>query len=106
SQGGCSHNAGTVTCALGTLASNGTATVTLDVNTTAAGSITNTATATATEVDSNSANNAAAFVVRAFVFPQIVTPPASKTVTNGDPVTLTVTATGTDLRYQWQLEGN
>ncbi len=106
SQGSCTHNAGTVTCALGTLASNGTALVTLDANATAAGSLTNTATATATEADSNSANNAASFVVRAYDFPQIVTPPASKTVTNGDPVTLTVTATGTDLRYQWQLEGS
>jgi len=106
SQGGCSHSSGTVTCGLGTVASNGTALITLVANVTAAGAFTNTATVSAAEADNNLANNTASSVVQAYVFPQVVTPPASQTVTNGNPVTLSVTANGTALRYQWQLEGN
>src|SRR6185503_13592667 len=103
SQGGCSHSSGTVTCGLGTVASNGTALITLVANVTAAGAFTNTATVSAAEADNNLANNTASSVVQAYVFPQVVTPPASQTVTNGNPVTLSVTANGTALRYQWQL---
>jgi hypothetical protein len=42
-------------------------------------------------------------VVPATVAPAITTQPLSTTVTSGDTATFTVQATGTDLRYQWQL---
>jgi len=50
---------GTVTANLGTIAPNGTATVTVTVKTTSAGTITNSASVTSDEGDSNTANNTA-----------------------------------------------
>jgi len=58
SQGTCSGSA-TVTCALGDLANGGTATVTIVVETSAAGSITNQATVESSTSDPNSDNNSA-----------------------------------------------
>ena len=59
SQGTCTPGAGSVTCSLGALAMNGSATVTIVVTPTAAGTITNTAVVSATEPDPNPNNNAA-----------------------------------------------
>jgi uncharacterized repeat protein (TIGR01451 family) len=56
-QGGCTEAAGTVTCALGTLATGASATVTIVVTPTAGGTSLNTASVTATETDPNSLNN-------------------------------------------------
>ncbi len=42
-------------------------------------------------------------VVDATVAPSIAAQPVSTTVTSGDTATFTVQATGTDLRYQWQV---
>ena len=58
SQGTCSGNA-TVTCNLGDLASGATATVTIVVETTVAGSLTNQASVTSSSSDSNASNNSA-----------------------------------------------
>jgi uncharacterized repeat protein (TIGR01451 family) len=57
SQGSCSQASGTVTCALGTLASSGTATVAIAVTALAPSSVNNTATVTADQPDPNNANN-------------------------------------------------
>jgi uncharacterized repeat protein (TIGR01451 family) len=58
SSGSCTGT-GPVTCNLGTVPVNGTATITLTLNANAIGTITNTATVTATEPDGNTANNTA-----------------------------------------------
>jgi len=58
SQGSCT-GAATVSCNLGALAGNASATVTIVVATTATGSVTNTASVTANESDINGANNTA-----------------------------------------------
>ncbi len=58
-QGSCSESSGTVACNLGTLASFGTATVTIRVRPTVAGNASNTTTITSTEGDSDLGNNAA-----------------------------------------------
>lgn len=58
-QGSCTNSAGTVTCNLGSLAKDASATVTLVVQPTLVGTINNTATARANESDANFANNSA-----------------------------------------------
>ncbi|HEY3129262.1 MAG TPA: hypothetical protein VGL91_07375 [Acidobacteriota bacterium] len=58
-QGSCSQAAGTVTCNIGSMAVSATATITIVVAPTAAGSISNTATVKANEPDANPANNSA-----------------------------------------------
>ena len=58
--GACTNAAGTVTCALGTLAGGAGATATIVVSPTAAGTLTTTATVVANEVDPVPANNASA----------------------------------------------
>ncbi len=57
SQGSCAQVAGVVTCALGTVLTSATATVTITVSPTAAGSISNTATVSGTTLDPVPANN-------------------------------------------------
>jgi len=59
SQGSCSPGGGVVTCGLGSLASGGSASVTIVVTPTAAGPLLNTASVTAIETDPNAANNTA-----------------------------------------------
>ncbi|HET6771320.1 MAG TPA: calcium-binding protein [Actinomycetota bacterium] len=57
SQGSCGESAGSVTCALGSLAYGATATVDIVVRPTTAGTITNIASVSAFEVDPNTTNN-------------------------------------------------
>ena len=57
SQGSCSEAAGTVTCAIGSLASGANATVTLSVETEEEGEVTNTAAASADEPDPDEGDN-------------------------------------------------
>jgi uncharacterized delta-60 repeat protein/uncharacterized repeat protein (TIGR01451 family) len=59
SQGSCSEAAGTVSCALGPLAMNGSATVTIEIRPGATGAITNAAGVSANEADPNPADNSA-----------------------------------------------
>jgi len=58
-QGTCSRSGSTVTCSIGTLSNGASATVTIVVTPTTAGTITNTASATCNETDTNSGNNTA-----------------------------------------------
>jgi uncharacterized repeat protein (TIGR01451 family) len=57
SQGTCSPSSGTVSCDLGVLAANGSASVSVTVQTTTVGTITNTATVSGNETDPNTSNN-------------------------------------------------
>jgi uncharacterized repeat protein (TIGR01451 family) len=57
--GNCSHSAGTVTCSLGTLTNDATATVSIIVTATTGGAKTNTALLTASQPELNAANNTA-----------------------------------------------
>jgi uncharacterized repeat protein (TIGR01451 family) len=59
SQGTCSESSGTVTCALGDLANNATATVDITVTAPNAGSVTNTASVSGDQGDGNASNNSA-----------------------------------------------
>ena len=59
SQGNCTTQGKKVTCALGSLASGATATVTLQVTTKKAGQLSNTATVTSTDADAYTENNSA-----------------------------------------------
>jgi len=59
SQGACTLAAGTITCAVGTLAPGANATATVVVTPTAAGMVSNTVNVTATETDPDTSNNSA-----------------------------------------------
>jgi uncharacterized repeat protein (TIGR01451 family) len=73
SQGSCSFAAGTVICSLGTLNSGSSATITLTVHPSVAGSLTNTATVNSDATDPNTSNNSATAVVHVIsAFPQLV----------------------------------
>jgi uncharacterized repeat protein (TIGR01451 family) len=78
SQGICSGTA-TVSCALGSMASGGTATVTIGVTPTAAGAISNTASVGGTSSDPNSANNSSSVNTTVAEPP----PPSSAPVVSG-----------------------
>jgi uncharacterized repeat protein (TIGR01451 family) len=97
SQGTCSQAAGTVSCALGSLAAGSHATVTVGVTPTATGTVTNTASVSATTADPNPANNSATVVVT--VNPKATSADVSLTktaspnpATVGSPITYTLTA--------------
>jgi uncharacterized repeat protein (TIGR01451 family) len=59
SQGGCTPSAGTVTCSLGGIGNGGSATISVLLTTTAAGTIQNSATVSGNETDPSTANNTA-----------------------------------------------
>src|SRR6185312_5436223 len=59
SQGSCSESGGTVSCSLGTLANAASATVTIKIQRSTPGTITNQATVSATTSDPSAANNSA-----------------------------------------------
>ena len=105
SQGNCAQETGVVTCALGVLASNAQASISIEATVMGDGALTNLASVSAPETDLNPANNTASFVLNAFAFPAIITPPPGVTVTNGDPVVLSVIASGTALQFQWRRDG-
>ncbi len=105
SQGSCANNGGTVTCLLGTMNNNGTATVTLTVSPTVAATITNSATVGAIGLDFTPTNNMATVTTLAVDPPVIVNPPQSLAVAQGSNAPFSVTATGAALRYQWRFNG-
>lgn len=65
SQGACSHAAGVVTCNLGTLAANGSATITINGTATTAGALNNTAVVSSGAVDLDLGNNSASVSTKA-----------------------------------------
>ena len=91
SQGSCSST----TCTLGVISPAASATVTIVVKPTVAGSITNTATVSASEIDSNSANNKAT-VTSAVAVPTTLALQLVGAVAVGSNITLKATLTRTD----------
>jgi hypothetical protein len=63
SQGSCAENAGVVTCQLGTIPNQGSATVVIEVTPTATGELTNTATVSAQQADPDPSDSTATVVV-------------------------------------------
>jgi uncharacterized repeat protein (TIGR01451 family) len=104
SQGGCNAFAGTVLCSLGLLNAGASATVSVTVVPTVEGSLTNSITLSANEADLNPNNNAVKRTMLAMAPPQITVQPQSQTVSNGGTATLSVTAAGPSLRYQWRRD--
>ena len=72
SQGNCTVSAGTVTCQLGTLTSNASVTVDIEVAVSKAGLLTNGATLTASQPELNTANNHAAVIVPVEAGPRLL----------------------------------
>jgi len=105
SQGSCSNASGLVRCVLGSLAAGSAASVSIVVTPATATTITNTASVSANETDLNLGNNTALAVTAVLEHPVILSQPQSRTITNGNNVTFSVTATGTALRYQWRFNG-
>jgi len=104
SQGACNASAGLVVCSLGLLSPNSSTAVTLTVVPTAEGSMTNSVTVGANEPDLNLLNNSLKKTIAVLAPPQIIAQPQSQTVSNGGTVTLSVSATGSGLRYQWRKD--
>ncbi len=103
SQGTCSQSMGVVTCALGTINAQSTATVTIVAATPGtAGTITNTANVTLNEFDPNLANNSASAMTDVVDF-QISVMPASVTVTRGNTAVYTVTLTPVGGRFDFVI---
>jgi len=99
SQGTCSAGSSAVTCSLGTLASGGSATVSLkvNVNSTALGRlITNNATVTSAAADSNPANNSAAASMNVFPSPPETDLEVTTLTASPNPVTL---SSGSNVTY-------
>ncbi|HKC88536.1 MAG TPA: SBBP repeat-containing protein, partial [Blastocatellia bacterium] len=95
SPGSCANNAGTVTCAVGNLAAQGRATITLTVTPTIATAITNTASVAGNERDGNQSNNQASSQVTISNQPSIY---GRVTLSNNNPlpgVTLNLTGAQT-----------
>jgi uncharacterized repeat protein (TIGR01451 family) len=106
SQGSCLLVGSELSCDLGTLASGGTATVTLQIKPATAGPLTNTVRVSSAAADLASANNLSSAIVTVLAPPAITTPPLNLTVTNGSPATFTVAAAGAaPLSYQWRFNG-
>ncbi len=95
-QGTCTQGAGTVTCAVGDLALNATATITVVAAVPSAGGangVTNTATATSSTTDPVTTNNSASYQLQTGASANIVmSKTATATVTAGQAVTFNLTA--------------
>jgi uncharacterized repeat protein (TIGR01451 family) len=94
SQGGCSGTGGGVTCSLGTLPANSSATVVLVVTPTQAGPLSNTAAAASNAKDPNVSNNSAT-ATTTVVLATTPTPTLSPGITPSPTPTPTATATAT-----------
>lgn len=105
SVGSCTNEGGAITCSLGTLAASARATVTITAIANAEGMITNVASVASTDHELFAGDNTGTAISQAHVYPVIIQPPTSQSVTNGDAVTLTVLASGTAPNYQWSLNG-
>jgi uncharacterized repeat protein (TIGR01451 family) len=104
SQGSCGESLGVVTCALGSIAANGSATVAIVVIPTAVGAGNNLATVTAPTLDLVTANNSSSAGVTVLDPPVITVPPVNQVVCADHSASFSVTATGAaPLSYQWYL---
>jgi uncharacterized repeat protein (TIGR01451 family) len=107
SQGSCTNDGGIVRCALGTLGSGGFATVTVIGASSSPGPLGLNAAVSSRDLDLNAADNSASATITVEAPPVILSQPQSRTITNGQSVTFTVTATGAPpMAYQWQKDGS
>ena len=106
SQGSCGQASGVVTCNLGTLASDATATVTITGLPSTPGSKANTASVTGSQTDPVPANNTTSQEILFEPAAPSVSAPSNLTVCPNGPAVFSVTATGTaPLTYQWRKNG-
>jgi uncharacterized repeat protein (TIGR01451 family) len=101
---GGNNQGGTVVCNLGTLPNGGATNVTIVVNSTGVGFMTNVATVAASTPDPNPANNTVTIVTAADLAPAITAQPANQVAGAGANVNFKVSATGTaPMSYQWRF---
>ena len=106
-QGSCGQASGVVTCNLGTLDADATATVTISGMPTAPGHQTNAASAAGGQTDPVPANNAASLDLLVEPAAPTVSAPAGETICPNGAAVFSVTATGSaPLAYQWQKNGS
>ncbi len=104
---GATNNGGFVVWNLGTLAGGNGTNLTVTVNPSIAGTITNIAYVTTSGGELNTANNGATNVLTANAPPGITTEPTNQTTVVGGAVGFSVATTGTSpLRYQWIFNGS
>ena len=104
--GGCTNDAGTLTCSLGSMAVGQDAVVTFVFAPQSPGSLTNLLLLASDSFDFAAGDNSSILVTSVELPPDITTAPTNRTVLNGANVTFFVVAIGyAPLRYQWQLDG-
>ena len=105
-QGSCGQSSGVVTCNLGTLAADATATVTISGAPTTPGQKTNAASVTAGQTDPTPADNMTSREVLVEPAPPTISNPSNLTVCPGGSAVFSVTASGTaPLTYLWRRNG-
>lgn len=104
SQGSCGQTAGVITCALGSISANSSATVTIVVVPASAGAGNNVVSVASDTLDLVAANNSSSASFTVLDPPAIVTGPVNQVVCADHSVAFSVTATGAaPLSYQWYL---
>lgn len=103
SQGSCGLVSGRVICQLGSMPPVSSVQVNLTVVPTEAATLLHQTIVTSSAADTNTGNNSLTTFVNALDVPEIVTQPGNQAVTNGGTAQFSVTATGTQLTYQWLL---
>jgi len=103
--GSCANGGGSVVCELPVLAAGASQSIEIILQPLSPGPLALEASAFANEADTAPANNADTIEVQVQDYPELLTQPQSLTVTNGGTAQFSVTATGTDLAYQWQRNG-
>lgn len=107
SQGSCARIGDTIRCTLGSLAPSSTATVSVTIASSVIATLTNSAVVSAAQVDPVLANNSITELTTVEVSPSISVQPVSLVVTQGNPASFSVSASGSaPLAYQWFLSGN
>jgi len=105
-RGSCTNLNGVVHCNFGTFPSGSNAVVSISIVPANPGAVTNVISVLAHEIDLNLSNNVVISAVAIENPPVITLQPQSQTITNGESVVLTASATGTEpLVYQWQRNG-
>lgn len=105
-QGSCGNFGGVWICNLGSIASGGSARVTVNAIPAVMGQIPNTVTVGGPEIDARSSDNNSILILVVEQPPTILTNPSNVTVTNGASAQFSASAGGTGpLRYQWQRDG-
>jgi uncharacterized repeat protein (TIGR01451 family) len=104
-QGDCSLLSDRVICQLGSMPVAGSVQVDLTVVATQAGTPSHQTVVISSAVDPNAANNSLSTPVTVLEVPVITSQPSNQSVTNGGTAQFSVTASGTQLVYQWRLAG-